>query len=370
MRLPVAIVLMFLFASVHLRAQVDFSGMTSVDLLKSAPTQAPRWVNEGRPTFAWRADLFLNGIVSDNVAVLSNVRIDSTERLFFDYFAIRVTHISPLDVNFQVGKFDMPFGNLGERRFPRYNALYDLPLIYEYRTAAPNYPLSNTGQLEYWRGRGLGLRLLDGGIYDVGAMVYGSFDIFTYAFALSNGTLSTAAYGTENLKDEFGKVARVTATPATGLTIGLGYAWGAYLPNAVSSANVDFTEYQQKDAELDVAFSRGHLVFYGEIVHATWETPVANDVVDLGALGYYAEAKYTLMPRVYAALRVNGLQFENVQYGGYSMRWDYNVAEVEAGLGYFIDRNVLFKLVRRETRTYGGTYPKDNLTVGELAVSF
>ena len=351
-------------------SQVDFSGMASVDLLKSAPSQSPRWVNEGRPTFAWRGDLFMNGIVSDNVAVLANVRIDSTERPFFDYFAIRITHVSPLDVNLQVGKFDMPFGNLGERRFPRYNALYDLPLIYEYRTAVPNYPLAGLGELEYWRGKGLGLRLLDGGIYDIGAMAYGSFDIFTYALAVSNGTVSTADYSTENLKNEFGKIARITVTPFAGLTIGGGYAWGSYIPSALSSSTEDVTEYDQRDGELDISFSRGHLVFNGEIVRGVWETPVGNTTVDLGVWGYYAEAKYTLLPRLYAALRVNGLQFDIVQFGSYAERWDDNVAEVEAGLGYFIERNVLLKLVRRETRTYGGTYPKDNLTVGELAVSF
>jgi hypothetical protein len=44
--------------------------------------------------------------------------------------------------------------------------------------------------------------------------------------------------------------------------------------------------------------------------------------------------------------------------------------EIEAGVGYHLDRNTLVKLVRRETQTLEVSGPKDNLTVLQLAVSF
>ena len=50
--------------------------------------------------------------------------------------------------------------------------------------------------------------------------------------------------------------------------------------------------------------------------------------------------------------------------------WDYNLIEWEGGLGFFIDRDVLLKAVRRETRTRGGSRPKDNLSVLQLVVAY
>jgi len=87
-------------------------------------------------------------------------------------------------------------------------------------------------------------------------------------------------------------------------------------------------------------------------------------------LGYYVEGKYTLIPRLYAALRVSGLEFGNVRSGGIEQQWDYNVVEWEGGLGYFVDKDVLLKAVRRETRILGGSGPKDNLTVVQLVVAY
>jgi len=38
--------------------------------------------------------------------------------------------------------------------------------------------------------------------------------------------------------------------------------------------------------------------------------------------------------------------------------------------GIFLDKDVLLKAVRRETRTLGGKRPKDNLNVLQLVVAF
>jgi hypothetical protein len=67
---------------------------------------------------------------------------------------------------------------------------------------------------------------------------------------------------------------------------------------------------------------------------------------------------------------VSGLEFGNVRSGGIEQQWDYNVVEWEGGLGYFVDKDVLLKAVRRETRILGGSGPKDNLTVVQLVVAY
>jgi hypothetical protein len=370
MRTLLTFFLLTLVACPRGTAQVNLGGQAAAQLFKSARTAAPREVGGAHAAFGWRGDLFLDGSVTDNTTVLANFRVDETEHLFFDYLAIRLEHLTAADLNIQAGKFDMPYGNLGERRYPRNNSLYSLPLLYEYPTSVQNHPVSESDLLAS-RGKGSGLRMLDGGIYDVGADIYGALDIFTYAVAFSNNTVSTSSYGQKKTTNDFGKIIRLTATPTTGLTIGGAYAWGTYLYTPLATPAPDNrTSYAQKSAELDLAFSRGHFVFYAEAVYGTWEVPLGSSDQDLGAFGYYAEGKYTLIPRLYVALRFNALVFRDALLGGISQPWDYNVSEWEGGIGYFLDRNVLVKLIRRESRTFGGTRPKDNLTVVQIAVSY
>lgn len=371
MRALLAVILIVSSLSATCRGQVTWSGQAAVQMFRSAPTTSPRVLNGGRPSFGWQSVLFLDGVISDNVAVLSDVSVTDQEQLSFDYLAIRFIDLTPLHLNIQAGKFDMPFGNLAERRFPRNNPLYSRPLLYEFSTSLPNRLTTDTAILRS-RGQGTGMRLLDGGIYDIGAMIYGAAGIFTYALALSNGTVSTAAYGNENTNDNFGTILRIAMTPVTGMTVGAAYSWGDYLyDQGQSSPRYEGPSgYLQRDGEVDLAFSRGHFVFYGEGVRGLWRVPLSAGDETLGAYGYYLEGKYTFVPRFYGAVRVSGLSFDDVQLAGLQQRWDFNVTEWEGGVGYFIERNVVGKVVRRETRISGGSRPKDNLTALQLAVQF
>ncbi len=111
-------------------------------------------------------------------------------------------------------------------------------------------------------------------------------------------------------------------------------------------------------------------MFNGEAVYSRWTVPFENEDTDLWALGYNAEAKVMWVPRFYTAVRAGGLVFSRLNYEGSTPRWDNNILEVEAGVGYSIDHNTLAKLVRRETRTLEVTGARDNLTALQLAVSF
>jgi hypothetical protein len=366
---PILLLLALCIVPSTILAQVSLNGQTAAFFLKSAPTLSPRSVNFGRPSFGWQSYLFVDGRVTDKVAALSNVRLSDNESINFDYLAIQLTDLTPLGLNLMVGRFNLPFGNLGERRFPRRNPLFGLPLIHEYRTALPNY-LTTEAYLVAYQGRGNGMRLLDLGVYDVGVMLYGSLDIVDYALAVTSGTISATSYGTENSNSSLGQVLRLAVTPMTGLTIGGAYAWGAYLAEPDYPVPHDVNRYMQKGAEIDFEFSRGHAVINAEAVYNTWPVPLSTGDKDLKVFGYNVEGKYTLMPRIYVALRVGGLRFGRLLLGQTEQLWDYDVNEWEAGLGYFLDRNVVFKLVRRETRIHGGTTPKDNLTVLQLAVAY
>lgn len=359
-------------------AQVILSGQSAVQFYKSGVTQSPRAVNNGRPSFGWETRLFVEGTVTDHVSAMASMRATNTDQITFDYVAIRLTDLLPLGVNFQAGKFDLPFGNLGERRFPRRNLLYGLPSIYEYRMAlpdhfspGPDYQLIPERDITSNAGQGRGMRLLDLGMYHPGAMLFGSVGILDYAFAVTTGTVSTSSYSSDNYNSDLGKVARLAVTPVTGLTIGGAYAWGAYMQAGYSIPGYgSINEYAERAAEADLEFSYGHAVLYGEAVYSMFDVPFSTGDQSLKVLGYYVEGKYTIVPRLYAALRVSGLEFGNMLIGGIQQPWDYPLIEWEGGLGFFIDRDVLLKAVRRETRIGGGSGPKDNLTVLQLVVAY
>jgi hypothetical protein len=107
----------------------------------------------------------------------------------------------------------------------------------------------------------------------------------------------------------------------------------------------------------------------GQAVYNTWAVPLESYDVDLSVFGFSCEAKYTLLPGLYLAARSSGLRFGEATLEGIRQTWDYNVTEWDFAAGYFVDRNVLLKLVRTETRTWGGTNPNDNLTAFQLVVA-
>lgn len=351
--------------------QVHLGGQAAVHAYKSDRSDAPRVLSKGRASFGWRFDLFVDGQVTDNVLALANIRLFEDETINFDYLAIRLTNLFDTNLNFQAGKFDMPFGNLAERRFTEKNFLFGLPIIYEYRTSLPNTPITQANLLSN-RGKGIGMRLLDFGIYDIGAMVFGTFGRFHVAAAISNGTISAPSNRQLNINKDFGKTVRVTFTPMIGFIVGGAASVGAYLPesNQPLASGRESDEYKQKIGEVDLEFSRGPFVFYGEAVYSDWEVPLDTRDIHLRALGYYAEAKVTIVPRWYTAFRVSGIRFSEHEFDGIVRRWDYDMLEFEGGIGIFLARNSVLKLVRRETRTLGITDPQDNLTVVQLAVAF
>jgi hypothetical protein len=370
MKKPPLILVMLIALGLNADSQVQWSGQVSAFGVKSDRSPAPRVLNGGDPTLGWRLDLFLDGRVTDDIVALANVRVSGNEYLYFDYVALRFADIAGLGINFQIGKFDMPFGNLDERRFPTENFLFGLPLIYEYRTSLPNTVITRADLLNN-RGRGIGMRLIDLGVYDIGAMVFGDLGDLHYALAVSNGTISSASGGQNDNKD-FSKIVRLAYTPMMGLTLAAAGAMGAYLPN--DGTPIPRTkapeDYLQKIGEVDLEFSRGHFLLNGEVVYSEWMVPLENQDARLSVMGYYGEAKYTWFPRFFTAARVSGLRFSQLDFSGVQRRWDYDVFEIEGGIGVHLDRNALVKVVRRHTKTLGTTDPHDDLTAIQFAVAF
>ncbi len=372
--------LLCLICSVSASGQINIYGQASTAFVGSSDEETQLIVNAGRPTFLWRADLLADALIVPGVTAMLNLRILQDQRINIDYLAVRIDNLTALKLTIQAGKFDMPFGNLYNRRFPRENFLYGIPLMYEFQTAVmSSYLYPGPEAFLNQRGRGgltytpSSMPLLERGIYGTGAMVAGSAGIFDVFLAVMNGTVSnTGAYTNDlNINKEFGKLVRVTATPVTGFTIGTSFMWGSYLHDMVRNSlpgGKRPEDYKQYTGGLDLEFSRGHLQFFAHGIYNRWEYPLFSEPLDM--IGYYAEAKYTVLPRLFIAGRMNQLIPSKIRHGGASIPWEFNVMQAEGGIGFAIERHTLVKLVYRHTAIDASPVIENSLVAVQLIAAF
>jgi hypothetical protein len=301
-----------------------------------------------------------------------------------DLFAIRVTDVLSLPLSIEAGETDLPFGNLGERRYPKTNPFLSLPLAHEHVTS-----LRTSDHRVYlydgsYQAAGNGFRLLDGGLYDLGVKLFGSVGPLDYALAVTNGMVSsTSSYGSNGLNGSkgIGTTGRVALTPVIGLTVGVSYARGPFLKDPVAYAGYptvggdDPLAHRQEIVGADIDFSIDHLSVYGEAFKNSWDF-AAEYGTSLDAVGFSLEGRYTIVPRLTAAVRVGGLRFNSITaYPSPSspvqLPWDHDVTRLEAAIGYRLSREALLKLVYTVHRTTGiPSDPPDDAIGAQTVVSF
>jgi hypothetical protein len=366
-------------------AQVHVAGQASAAWLKSENGASQYTFNAGRGSFLWRGDLFLDAQLSENVQFLSSFRMEQNRQLDVDLFVIRVTDVFSLPLNIEAGETELPFGNLGERRYPKSNPFLALPLGREHLTTLRSSDYVLHREDARYTSAGNGVRLIDGSLYDIGVKLSGSVGILDYAFAVTNGMVSaTSGYATGGVNGSkgVGKIARLSVTPVIGLTVGISGAQGPFLREdgsygayAASSSGDDPFAYPQSIVGADVDFSFEHFSFYGEAFFNRWDFKEEYGA-PLDAVGYSAEGRYTFAPRLSAALRVGGLLFNSIPYGAYgapaaAAPWDHDELRVETALDYRLSRETLVKAVYTWNRTFDlPADPRDNSFGVQTVVSF
>jgi len=368
-------------------AQMRFRGEGSVGFVKADRGPSQYSYNGGRGSFNWRADVFADAVIAEDITFFGNVRLQQDNLLHVDQFALRMSNFASSPVSVELGEIEIPFLSLGERRFPKNNPFIDLPLIREHRTTL------RSSDYELWlidsryTQAGNGFRLLDGGLYDLGLKAFASAGIFDVALALTNGMVSAStsyAPGGLNPKSGFGKMIRVAVTPTAGLTIGVSYANGPFLSEGNTyypsyGAGYDPEQHVQEVMGGDIDFSYGHFSLYGEAVYNVWKfQPVYGS--NLKAAGYSLEARYALLPRLSLAARAGGIAFNAIDaiveaagYGTlyYDGPWDHDLWRLEGAVGYRLNRESLLKLVYQWNHTMGvRDDPADNALALQAVVSF
>jgi len=369
-------------------AQFNIGGQASAYILKAQRSGSQYSLNDGRPAFGWRGDIFFDAEISDNIFFLSNFRMVQDDAVHVDLFALRFTGLAGPALNAEIGEIDVPFAGLGERRFPKSNPFFSLPLGREHFTTLcrSDYKLWLFDSRH--SAAGDGVRLIEGALYDIGVKAFGNTGILEYAIAITNGAPSLSssyAPGGLNPNRGFGKYARVALTPITGLTAGVSFARGQFLPSGTNpfyggsySGKFDPAEYFQEILGVDLAYSTGHFEFYGEGFHNRWA--FADEYgSDLRATGFSGEIRYVPATRLSLAARVGGLFFNRIQasvYGPdylivfYDGPWDRDMMRLEVAAGYRVTREVLVKVVYQHNRTVHGNDPADDAAVTQIVVNF
>ncbi|KAA3612067.1 MAG: hypothetical protein DWQ05_18880 [Calditrichaeota bacterium] len=349
------LILFYLALHAYASAQMNTSGrmeLVFVDAQNGSQGEPSQNIpNKGYPGFIWQLRLYLDMPVSERSTIFSDLRLRS-DGLNVDFAAIRLYLNAAKTIVLQAGVLGTPIGNVTARRSSKFNPLIHLPIMYDYRTSLPARPIADEAEFLANRGTGSGLRILNLGVYSPGVELRGTLaEVFDFSFALFNSAPSSLKWKNETERLNFTQ--RIGVRPLLGLNIGFSISNGPYLGQeiiAMLPPEKDLSSYLQTLYDFDFSFERGHLSIFAEGVINKWENPVHPDALKVSA--YYLETKYKFLPHYFAALRIGHLLFEKIDFqNSKSVRWDDNIQRFEIGLGYYVARETLAKLVYQKNNT-------------------
>lgn len=360
--------------------QVAVGGVMTTNFINGDEAESSLRYNNGLAGFELVGDLFVNMRISDDVTAFVEVETwrGWEVRLYNAAFTYK---ISGTRLQVEAGKFAAPFGNFLPRRFAPQNFVYSHPLYNEYRTglATDNIPADQAALLG-GRGKnfiGTGLTLMARNAYLTGVQFLGQLGTVGYHFGLANGALSNPSNISENKRPMW--FGRLYVQPMIGLKLGASLANGGYLNSALlknSQPNVQSEKFGQTLAGVDIEYSRGYLVFYGEGLFSRWKSPLIRDNLD--ALGWSAEMRYKVLPRLFLAARYGRLHFSEIADptdidadGQVTEPWEFPAWRLEPAVGYYLSRHALLKAAWQINRTKRPTSdPADDLAAIQMTVFY
>jgi hypothetical protein len=324
--------------------------------------------------------------VSDRISVLGELRSENFEYVtpFALYARIRPVPNKRLDV--QIGRIPPTFGSFSRRSYGQDNPLIGSPLAYQYLTSLrPDSVPADLDELVRMRGRGWlsafsigdrfghpGVPLVSAFTWDTGVQVSTGWNMVTAAVGVTNGTPSNPRVADDNAGKQVSL--RTTVTPLTGLIVGASFARGEFLDRHVRSllTTADGTNFDQRAAELDLEYSRDHWLARAEVMRSEWTVPIgtAGAAMPLRSLATSVEGRYTFAPGLYGAARVEHLGFSEITTATETTEWDAPVTRTEAGIGYYVQRNLILKTSLQFNRRDGGRVPRSQLVAAQLLFWF
>ncbi len=322
--------------------------------------------------------------VSDRVSVLGELRSENLDYLSAFAFYARIRPLPNRRLDVQIGRIPPTFGSSSRRTYSHDNPLIGSPLAYQYLTSLrPDAAPADVDELFRMRGRGWlanysvgdlsaerGVPLVSAFTWDTGVQVSTGWRMMTVAAAVTTGTVSNPRLTDDNPGKQI--AARVAVAPVIGLIIGGSVARGEFLDRNVRALVSGDADYDQRAAELDIEYSRDHWLVRAETVLSRWQMPIgtAGTTLGLRATATAVEGRYAFAPGWYGAVRVEHLGFNRIASPTQVDEWEAPVTRVEAGGGYYLQRNLVAKASLQFNRRDGGRVTSSQLLSGQLLYWF
>lgn len=315
---------------------------------------------------------------------------DPGERNFqvrLDEYAVRLTPWLERRFNVQVGKFGTVVGNWMPRHASWGNPFITAPLPYEYLTGIWDVAAARTsGVLLGWSHvrpnpsepanaaeKSLRLPIVWGPAYSTGLAVSGELGKFRYALELKHAALSSRPDTWSHPGEEWAHPtvgARVGYRPNPMWDFGFSASGGSYL-RAFARPTVapghDLDDYRELVLGHDISFAWHHLQVWAEIYAARFEVPAVGRA---DTVAYYAELKYKLTPRLFAAVRWNQQVFGTIPHLGRPVRWGHDLWRIDFAPGYRFTPHTQLKLQYSLQRGDSGPRDHTRTLATQLTVRF
>lgn len=337
----------------------------------------------------FRVGLSAEWRVADRLSFLGELRSENVDepRAFAAYVRWRPFSRVPLDV--QAGRIPPTFGAFGRRLYSNDNPLIGYPLAYQYLISIRGDAIPATpDDLLRMRARGWessfpvgsptprpGVSIVNGFQWDTGVQVRIGNERAQAALAVTNGSLSRPRVDDDNGGKQV--AGRLQVRPAFGLVIGVSAARGAWLHRSVEALVAPGQdEAAQRTLGVDAEYSRDHWIVRGEVLRSTWDMPgVASpaEALDLTATSGWLEGRYRLTPRFYVAARADRLTFSRIRgtlFNGSPTPWDAPVSRIEAGGGWYLQRNLVARAVVQRNWRDAGRQRRRTFVSGQILFWF
>jgi hypothetical protein len=303
----------------------------------------------------------------EHVSVLGEVRSDNGEMPEPYALYLRLRPWADRNLDLQIGRIPPTFGAFARRMYPADNLLIGYPLAYQYLTSLRSDALPATeDELLRMRGRGWlssfsignaapdnGLPLVSAFRWDTGIQFHAANPYVDAAISVTTGTIARPLVGDDNAGKQVAGRAAFHLGPS--VTIGVSGARGPFVSSAATD-QAGFAEgngrFTQTAWGADVEYSRAYYLLRFETIVSDWQLPLLDD--SLRAVSLSAEGRYKLRPGLYAAARVDRLDFSRLAGSAGIDEWDAPVTRLEVGGGYSLQRNLVLKLAFQHNRRDGG----------------
>jgi hypothetical protein len=335
---------------------------------------------------ALRVDLSASVKAGSRVSFLTEFRTENLSRPQPYALYVRVRPWKDRRVDIQAGRIPPTFGAFSRRTYPSDNPLIGYPLAYQYLTSLrPDALPGSADELVRMRGRGwlsdfslgdqtpaAGVPLVNVLNWDTGVQVHAATDVVDAAVSLTAGTLSHPLVRDDNHGRQVS--GRLALQPLPGLIIGTSGSRGPFVTRAAAESagrSADNGSLTQIAWGGDIEYSRGYYLIRAETIVSNWRMPAVVGIdLPLRAWSTAVEGRYKIRPGLFAAARLEHLDFSEVAGSAGPREWEAPVGRVEAGIGYSLQRNLLLKVSYQHNSRDGGRVPVLSLGAAQLVFWF